>query len=71
MATYTMTPRGDVVLCLTPAEARGLNVCAGEGAEGMLTPKLSEVSGYFDYQAQRDAASRAVSALGQVCSMLP
>ena len=64
MASYSITPNGDVVLILTKAEARGLNACAGEGAEGLLNDRQA-ATGYIGSPAAIAAARRALDALAQ------
>lgn len=69
MASFQITPKGDVVLVLSSAEARGLSACAGEGAEGLLNDKLSALQ-YIGTGSQQEAARRALDALGGVCGSL-
>jgi len=59
----TKPKRGTITLTLTLAEARGLAICADDGATGMLTGPLRLVSGWFDYQSQRLAAGRGIDKL--------
>lgn len=68
MASYAITPGGDVVLILTKAEARGLSVCAGEGAEGLLHD-ASAARGYLGGPAAVAAARRALDVLGQAAAV--
>lgn len=64
MASFTVTPRGDLVLCLSPAEARGLRAVADEGAEGLLNDAAA-ASGYIGGPSQVAAAKRALEALNR------
>lgn len=62
MAAYLRTQSGDVVLVLSPAEARALATLAEDGAEGILTDP-SAAAGYIGGPASMAAARRALRAL--------
>lgn len=42
-ASYIVTPKGDVVLVLTPLEVAGLAALAGQGAEGLMRSALESI----------------------------
>jgi hypothetical protein len=60
--TVCILRRGDVVLMLTKAEARGLYTLADEGAAGLLLDAAA-ARAYIGTNAQVAAASRAIEAL--------
>lgn len=62
MATFTLTPHGDVVLCLTPAEAQGLRTLATEGASALLND-MDVARTAFKTSASIDAARRSLDAI--------
>lgn len=62
MAAYVNTPSGDVVLILTAAEARALEMLADDGAEGILEDP-SAAAGYIGGPSSIAAAKRALRAL--------
>lgn len=62
MASYCMTPSGDVVLVLSQAEAEGLRALAGEGAESLFTDAQAAKS-YIGNKKAVEAAERAFNAL--------
>ena len=68
MASYAISPSGDVVLMLTKAEARALSTCAGEGAEGLLHDRAA-ASAYIGGPAALAAARRALDALGEAAAI--
>lgn len=63
MADSMWTPKGDFVLVLSAAEAKGLSACAGEGAEGLMNDPAS-AKAYIGNKAAIAAAQRALDALG-------
>lgn len=63
MASYAVSPSGDLVLMLTPAEAAGLATLANEGAAGLLDDAAA-ARGYLGQPANVEAAKRALQALG-------
>lgn len=63
MAVFAITPRGDVVLMLTPAEASALHSCANDGAARLLTvPPLART--FIGPAMSQSAAKRALTTLG-------
>lgn len=62
MASYAKTPAGDVVLILSPLEAKGLAALAGEGAAGLLEDADS-AKAYIGNKKAVEAAKRAKLAL--------
>jgi hypothetical protein len=64
MATFTQSPSGDVVLCLTAAEARGLATLAREGASALLNDADSART-HIGGGASVDAAKRGLGAIIQ------
>lgn len=59
MSTYSVTPRGDVVLIMSEAEARGLYARAENGAGAT-----------FEDEGHAKAAQRAVTALAKCCGKM-
>lgn len=64
MANYLITPKGDVVLVMTPSEARGLLRLAQEGAEGLLNDAAA-ARGYIGNGPSIAAARRARNMLAR------
>ncbi|TXI24209.1 MAG: hypothetical protein E6Q67_03040 [Roseateles sp.] len=62
MASYAITPSGDVILMMTKAEAKGLQALADEGAAGLLADARSARS-YIGGPSAVEAAKRALEAL--------
>jgi len=62
MATCARTPSGDVVLCLTHAEARALGKLASEGASATLND-LETARQVLGSDAAIDAARRALDTI--------
>ncbi|CAN7535791.1 hypothetical protein LJR168_003876 [Pseudoxanthomonas sp. LjRoot168] len=62
MAQYVKTPKGDVILILSPAEARGLDAVAHDGAAGILCDPAA-ARAYIGGRRAQDAAVRALAAL--------
>lgn len=70
MATFTLSPSGDVVLCLTAAEARGLGRLSSEGASATLND-LETARIEFGSDASIDAARRALDAIRSAAANAP
>jgi hypothetical protein len=62
MATFTLTPSGDVVLCLSDAEARGLGKLASEGASAILND-VETAATVLGNHASIEAARRGLDAI--------
>jgi hypothetical protein len=62
MATYTFTPSGDAILCMSVAELKGLMALAMEGYAGLLVDSGAS-AGYIGSPSQVQAAERAYATL--------
>lgn len=58
MAEHIKIPRGDVVIVLSVAEAKGLEMLASEGAEALLTDEAA-ARAYIGSKTAVEAAKRA------------
>lgn len=63
MSTFAVTPKGDLVVCLSLAEARGLCALAGQGARSLFAEPASALD-VIGHQRAQDAARRSLATLG-------